>query len=43
MTCDVHGEWRLTDRPWRLATSFTLQAILAWDPTACGPPPGSTA
>jgi SAM-dependent methyltransferase len=26
MTEDVHGEWRLTDRPWRLAASFTLQA-----------------
>jgi SAM-dependent methyltransferase len=29
MTRDDHGEWRLTDRPWRLAASFTLQAILA--------------
>jgi SAM-dependent methyltransferase len=26
MTRDAHGEWRLTDRPWRLAASFTLQA-----------------
>jgi len=26
MTCDDRGEWRLTDRPWRLAASFTLQA-----------------
>jgi len=26
MTQDEHGEWRLTDRPWRLAASFTLQA-----------------
>lgn len=23
---DTTGEWRLTDRPWRLAASFTLQA-----------------
>jgi SAM-dependent methyltransferase len=23
---DEHGEWRLTDRPWRLAASYTLQA-----------------
>ncbi len=29
MTCDDHGEWRLTDRPWRLAASFTLEAIRA--------------
>jgi SAM-dependent methyltransferase len=26
MSVDEHGEWRLTDRPWRLAASFTLQA-----------------
>lgn len=26
MAQDEHGEWRLTDRPWRLAASFTLQA-----------------
>lgn len=26
MTCDERGEWRLTDRPWRLAHSYTLQA-----------------
>jgi len=26
MTRDERGEWRLTDRPWRLAASFTLQA-----------------
>ena len=26
MTCDEAGEWRLTERPWRLAASFTLQA-----------------
>jgi len=26
MTRDEHGEWRLSDRPWRLAASFTLQA-----------------
>ena len=26
MSRDEHGEWRLTDRPWRLAASFTLQA-----------------
>jgi SAM-dependent methyltransferase len=29
MRCDDRGEWRLTDRPWRLAASFTLQAVLA--------------
>jgi SAM-dependent methyltransferase len=28
MTRDEHGEWRLADRPWRLAASFTLQARL---------------
>ena len=27
MTKDDHGEWRLTDRPWRLAASYTLQAV----------------
>jgi SAM-dependent methyltransferase len=26
MSRDEHGEWRLRDRPWRLAASFTLQA-----------------
>ena len=26
MTRDERGEWRLSDRPWRLAASFTLQA-----------------
>lgn len=26
MVKDRHGEWRLADRPWRLAASFTLQA-----------------
>jgi SAM-dependent methyltransferase len=26
MSQDEHGEWRLADRPWRLAASFTLQA-----------------
>jgi SAM-dependent methyltransferase len=26
MTEDEHGEWRLTERPWRLAASYTLQA-----------------
>jgi SAM-dependent methyltransferase len=26
MTRDGSGEWRLTDRPWRLAASYTLQA-----------------
>ncbi len=26
MVKDRHGEWRLRDRPWRLAASFTLQA-----------------
>jgi SAM-dependent methyltransferase len=29
MTKDVRGEWRLTDRPWRLAASYTLQAVKA--------------
>lgn len=27
MTRDQHGEWRLTDRPARLAASYTLQAV----------------
>ncbi|MGB3440679.1 MAG: class I SAM-dependent methyltransferase [Actinophytocola sp.] len=27
MTRDEHGEWRLSDRPGRLAASFTLQAV----------------
>jgi len=27
MTNDARGEWRLTDRPWRLAASYTLQAV----------------
>jgi SAM-dependent methyltransferase len=27
MSRDERGEWRLTDRPWRLAASFTLQAV----------------
>ncbi|HEY5198954.1 MAG TPA: class I SAM-dependent methyltransferase [Solirubrobacteraceae bacterium] len=27
MDRDDHGEWRLTDRPWRLAHSYTLQAV----------------
>ncbi|WP_249009303.1 class I SAM-dependent methyltransferase [Conexibacter sp. DBS9H8] len=26
MSVDADGEWRLTERPWRLAASFTLQA-----------------
>jgi SAM-dependent methyltransferase len=26
MTRDEHGEWRLTDRPWRLAQTYTLTA-----------------
>ncbi|WP_207232729.1 hypothetical protein [Micromonospora kangleipakensis] len=26
MVRDVHGEWRLADRPWRLAQTYTLQA-----------------
>lgn len=26
MTRDEHGEWRLSERPWRLAASYTLQA-----------------
>jgi SAM-dependent methyltransferase len=27
MTKDDRAEWRLTDRPWRLAASYTLQAV----------------
>jgi SAM-dependent methyltransferase len=27
MTRDDRGEWRLTDRPWRLPASYTLQAV----------------
>ncbi len=27
MTKDDLGEWRLTERPWRLAASYTLQAV----------------
>jgi SAM-dependent methyltransferase len=27
MTKDEGGEWRLTDRPWRLPASYTLQAV----------------
>jgi SAM-dependent methyltransferase len=27
MAKDDRGEWRLTDRPWRLAASYTLQAV----------------
>ena len=27
MTKDDRGEWRLADRPWRLAASYTLQAV----------------
>lgn len=27
MTRDDHGEWRLSDRPWRLPASYTLQAV----------------
>jgi SAM-dependent methyltransferase len=27
MEADSRGEWRLTDRPWRLPASFTLQAV----------------
>lgn len=26
MVRDAHGEWRLADRPWRLAQTYTLQA-----------------
>ncbi|UNI16530.1 hypothetical protein JDV02_002958 [Purpureocillium takamizusanense] len=29
MTKDERGEWSLTDRPWRLPHSFTLQAVKA--------------
>jgi len=31
MTRDDRGEWRLTDRPWRLAASYTLQAVKPHD------------
>ncbi len=34
MTRDAHGEWRLTDRPWRLACSYTLQAVKRGGPAA---------
>ena len=27
MTNDDRGEWRLTERPWRLAANYTLQAV----------------
>ena len=27
MTNDDRGEWRLTERPWRLAAYYTLQAV----------------
>ncbi|MHB1474597.1 MAG: SAM-dependent methyltransferase, partial [Dermatophilaceae bacterium] len=27
MTNDDRGEWQLTERPWRLAASYTLQAV----------------
>ena len=27
MTKDAQGEWRLSDRPWRLPASYTLQAV----------------
>lgn len=27
MRSDEHGEWRLIERPWRLAASYTLQAV----------------
>ena len=27
MTKDDRGEWRLVDRPWRMAASYTLQAV----------------
>jgi SAM-dependent methyltransferase len=27
MTSDDRGEWRLTDRPWRLPASYTLEAL----------------
>jgi SAM-dependent methyltransferase len=30
MTKDESGEWRLTDRPWRLPASYTLQAVKGW-------------
>ena len=35
MTKDRHGEWRLTDRPWRLPASYTLQAVKS--PSAARP------
>jgi hypothetical protein len=27
MVKDDSGEWRLADRPWRVAASYTLQAV----------------
>jgi hypothetical protein len=27
MQRDEHAEWRLADRPWRLAATYTLQAV----------------
>jgi SAM-dependent methyltransferase len=27
MSKDIDGEWRLKDRPWRLAATYTLQAV----------------
>jgi len=39
MAKDDGGEWRLTDRPWRLAASYTLQAVKNrdWDHLSSSP------
>jgi hypothetical protein len=34
MSCDDRGEWRLSERPWRLAASYTLQARRVSAPSA---------
>ena len=34
MTKDDRGEWRLSDRPWRLPASYTLRAVKPVDPSS---------
>jgi len=34
MTKDDRGEWRLSDRPWRLPASYTLRAVKPLDPSS---------
>jgi hypothetical protein len=36
VTLDDRGERRVTDRPWRLAASYTLQGGQVWLPGALG-------